>query len=278
MKLIADCGSTKIEWCLVDNGNVVERWFSPGVNALMQTEEEMRSQFKETVSPVIGEREVSHIYFYGAGCVSPEVCGSVKRALADTVAAGEIEVDSDMIAVARALCQHEKGIACIMGTGSNSCVYDGTKIIDAVSPLGYILGDEGSGAVLGKILVGDVLKRQLPEELCQKFLEKYDLDRIKIINRVYREPRANAFLASLTPFLLENIEEPSIHRLVLNAFKLFFVRNISNYADYKTLKIHFVGSIGYYYREVLEEAAAAVDCHIGKVVVSPMDGLIKYHG
>ncbi len=278
MKLIADCGSTKIEWCLVDNGNVVERWFSPGVNALMQTEEEMRSQFQETVSPVIGEREVSHIYFYGAGCVSPEVCGSVRRALADTVAAGEIEVDSDMLAVARALCQHEKGIACIMGTGSNSCVYDGTKIIDAVSPLGYILGDEGSGAVLGKILVGDVLKRQLPEELCQKFLEKYDLDRIKIINRVYREPRANAFLASLTPFLLENIEEPSIHRLVLNAFKLFFVRNISNYADYKSLKIHFVGSIGYYYREVLEEAAAAVDCLIGKVVVSPMDGLIKYHG
>ena len=119
MKLIADCGSTKIEWCLVDNGNVVERWFSPGVNALMQTEEEMRSQFQETVSPVIGEREVSHIYFYGAGCVSPEVCGFVRRALADTVAAGEIEVDSDMLAVARALCQHEKGIACIMGTGSN---------------------------------------------------------------------------------------------------------------------------------------------------------------
>ena len=146
-----------------------------------------------------------------------------------------------------------------------------------MSPLGYILGDEGSGAVLGKLLVGDVLKNQLPAALCEKFLKKYDLDRQKIIEGVYKKPAANRFLASLSPFLLENIEEPAVHRLVLNAFKAFFVRNIENYEGYKTMPVSFVGSVAFYYRDVLGEAANSLGIKIGTVIKSPMEGLIKFH-
>ena len=277
MILIADCGSTKIDWCLVEKGEIVKRLFTPGINAVLLTEEEIRQRIAEEVAPELQGYDIREIYFYGAGCISDEVCGNVSRAIFASIAAPVIEVYTDMLGAARALCGRQPGIACIMGTGSNSCRYDGEKIVDNVSPLGYILGDEGSGAVLGKILLGDVLKRQLPDELCEKFLKEYDLDRMKIINRVYKEPQANRFMASVTPFLLQNIEEPSIHRLVLNAFKLFFVRNIANYEGYKSLTINFIGSIAYYYKEVLQEAASAVDCHIGAIVQSPMEGLIAYH-
>ena len=182
-----------------------------------------------------------------------------------------------MTGAAKALCGNQPGIACILGTGSNSCLYDGEKIIDAIAPLGYILGDEGSGAVLGRQLISDVFKKQLPVELCLKFREQYDLNMETVINRVYGSPEANRFLASLTPFLAKYIEEPSIHRLVLNSFKSFFVRNVAHYMAYKTLPVNFVGSIAYHFRDVLQEAAAAIDCNIGKIIISPMDGLISYH-
>lgn len=279
MKLIADCGSTKIDWCLIDNDNIVERIETTGINAVMLTEEEISGRIAAELGTALNTpvEQIEAVYFYGAGCISPEVCGNVERAIRNTVPAPVIEVATDLLAAARALCGRKAGIACIMGTGSNSCYYDGDNIVDNVSPLGYILGDEGSGAVLGKILVGDVLKRQLPHELCERFLQEYNLDRLEIIRRVYREPQANRFLASLSPFLAANIEEPAIHRLVLNSFKLFFVRNILAYEDCKTLPVSFIGSIAYYYRNVLEEAASSVGCILGQIVKSPMEGLIKYH-
>ena len=275
MKLIADCGSTKIQWCAVENGKVVKEVFTPGMNAVMLTEEEMAARIGNELKPEVEGMTFDSIYFYGAGCISEEVCANVRRAIAAHVPAPVIEVYTDLLAAA--LFGKEAGIACIMGTGSNSCYYDGEKIVDNVSPLGYILGDEGSGAVLGKLLVGDVLKKQLPEALCEKFLAQYDLDRMKIIQKVYREHPANRFLASVTPFLIQNIEEPAVHRLVLNAFKAFFVRNIANYANFKDYSINFVGSIAHYYRPVLEEAAASVGCKVGKVLQAPMEGLIAYH-
>ncbi|MDE6073623.1 MAG: ATPase, partial [Muribaculaceae bacterium] len=238
---------------------------------------EMAARIADELMPQIDAVKIDEIHYYGAGCLGDEVCGNVRRALAKNINAEVIEVDTDLLAAARALCGRKPGIACIMGTGSNSCYYDGEKIVDNVSPLGFILGDEGSGAVLGKLLVGDVLKNQIPQDLSEKFLKQYDLDRMKIIRRVYKEPQANRFLASLTPFLIENIEEPAIHRLVLNSFKSFFVRNISNYDQYRTMPINFVGSIAYYYRDVLTEAADSLDCTIGTIIKSPMEGLIQYH-
>lgn len=277
MILIADCGSTKIDWCVVDHGKLVKQVFTCGMNALLLTEDEMQLRIATELMPEIKDFNIDKVYYYGAGCVSDEVCGNVRNAIAANLAAREIEVHSDLLAAARALCDHNAGIACILGTGSNSCVYDGHDIVDNVSPLGYILGDEGSGAVLGKILVGDVLKQQLPQELCEKFLEQYGLDRLTIIRRVYKEPQANRFLASLTRFLIENIEHPAIYALVYNSFKSFFVRNIANYDNYKELKVNFVGSIAYYYSAVLKQVGADMGCNIGTIIQSPMEGLLNYH-
>lgn len=278
MILIADCGSTKIDWCLVKEGKVIKQIFTCGMNAVMLTEEEMAARIDNELVPEIADDKIEAVYFYGAGCINEEVCGNVANAIRKNIpTATVIEVHTDLLAAARALCGHSEGIACIMGTGSNSCYYDGTKIVDNVSPLGYILGDEGSGAVLGKLLLGDVLKNQLPKELCDKFLKEYELDRMTIIRRVYKEPQANRFLASVTPFLINNIAEPSIHNLVLNAFKAFFVRNVAQYKGYKDMQVNFIGSIAYYYKDVLMEAAESCGCHIGKIIKSPMEGLISFH-
>lgn len=278
MILIADCGSTKIDWCVVNDGKVVEQIFTSGINALLMTEEQIRETLAAELAEKVKGYAIESVYYYGAGCLFDDICANVRRAIAHNVpTAKTIEVHSDLLAAARALCGQNEGIACILGTGSNSCYYNGKEIVDNVSPLGYILGDEGSGAVLGKLLVGDVLKNQLPKELCEKFLAEYDLDRQKIIEGVYKKPAANRFLASLSPFLIKNIEEPAIHRLVLNAFKSFFVRNIENYSNYKSMPVSFVGSVAFYYKDVLVEAAKALDITIGTIIKSPMEGLVKYH-
>lgn len=247
------------------------------MNALLLTEEEMQLRIATELASEVSDYPIDKVYYYGAGCVSEEVCNNVRNAIAASIKADHIEVYTDLLAAAHAVCDREPGIACILGTGSNSCVYDGKNITDNVSPLGYILGDEGSGAVLGKILVGDVLKNQLPQHLCDKFLEQYQLDRLTIIRRVYKEPQANRFLASVTRFLIENINEPSIHQLIYNSFKSFFVRNIANYKGYKEYKINFVGSIAFFYQDVLREVAADMGCTVGNIIQSPMDGLINYH-
>lgn len=278
MKLIADCGSTKIDWCLIENGKVVKQVFTTGMNAVMLTEEEMAQRIASELMPELGDAAgIEAVYFYGAGCISEEVCANVAAAIHQSIPAPVIEVHTDLLAAARALCGHEAGIACILGTGSNSCYYDGEKICDNVSPLGYILGDEGSGAVLGKIMLGDILKNQLPEDLCQKFLSQYNLDRMTIIRRVYKEPQGNRFLASVTPFLIQNIDRPEIHALVVNSFKSFFVRNIQQYKGYNELKVNFIGSIAFYYKEVLAQAATECGCTIGTIIKSPMEGLIAFH-
>ncbi|MCQ2289638.1 MAG: ATPase [Muribaculaceae bacterium] len=278
MILIADCGSTKIDWCLLNGNEKVAQIFTTGMNALLLTEEEMTERIKAELMPHIVNYKVDEIYYYGAGIISDEIKGHVVNALkANIPTATKIEVDSDLLAAARALCQHEPGVACIMGTGSNSCYYDGEKVVDNVSPLGYILGDEGSGAVLGKLLVGDVLKKQLPEHICEKFLKEYDTDRTKIITAVYRQPAANRYLAQFAPFLQNNMDEPAVHDLVVRAFTAFFQRNVASYDNYKNLPCNFVGSIAFYQKKALTEAAEALGITIGTIIQAPMEGLIKFH-
>ena len=278
MILIADCGSTKIDWCVVSGADIVRRVFTGGMNAVMLTEEEMASRIADELIPQLGDELIEEVYFYGAGCLADEVCDNVRRAIAKNIpTATKIEVHTDLLAAARALCGRQPGIACIMGTGSNSCYYDGEKICDNVSPLGYILGDEGSGAVLGKLLIGDVLKNQLPKDLCDKFLTQYELDRLTIIRRVYKEPQANRFLASISPFLIQNIDRKEIHDLVLNSFKAFFRRNVLQYEGARELNVNLIGSIAHYYRTILEEAAGECGLTIGTIIKSPMEGLIAFH-
>lgn len=275
MIIIADSGSTKTDWCVVENGKLVHKFFTKGTNPFFQTEEEISEAIATELMPQLGDLKIDSIFFYGAGCAFPEKNEIVRKAIHAHIPV-PIEVGSDLLAAARGLCGDNAGIACIMGTGSNSCYYDGKEIVSNVSPLGYILGDEGSGAVLGKLLVGDCLKNQLTPELKEKFFKQFDLTPQIILDRVYKKPFPNRFLATLSPFLIENIEEPCIHRLVLNGFKNFFVRNVMQY-DYKHTKVHFIGSIAYYYREVLAEAADALQVELGTIIKSPMEGLIQYH-
>lgn len=280
MILIADCGSTKIDWCLLNNNNTLSRFNTTGMNAVMLTEEEMSLRFAEELMPNIKQfaAQIVQIYFYGAGCIAPSVCNAVSRALKANISAAEtIEVYSDLMAAARALCGHNAGIAAIMGTGSNSCLFNGTEIEANVSPLGFILGDEGSGAVIGKLFIGDVLKNQLPADICAEFLAEYQLNLLTIIQRVYREPGANRFLASVLPFISAHIERRELHELVLNSFRAFFRRNITQYEGYKSMPVNVIGSVAYYFKDILSEAASAEGCTLGNILRSPMDGLIAYH-
>ncbi len=278
MILIADCGSTKIDWCLLSGNEKVAQIFTTGMNALMLTQEEIAERIKKELMPHIVSYHVDEIYFYGAGIISDEIKDNVANALkANIPSATRIEVASDLLAAARALCGRKPGIACIMGTGSNSCYYDGDKVVANVSPLGYILGDEGRGADLGKNLVGDVLKRQLPDYISDKILKEYGLDNNQIITAVYRKPGANSFLAQFAPFLERNMDVPEVHDLVFRAFTSFFVRNVESYDGYKELPVNFVGSIAFCQKKALVEAAQARGITVGIILQKPMDGLVKYH-
>lgn len=276
MILIADSGSTKTDWWLADHGEVKCRIQTAGCNPFFQTAEEMQAELTARLLPALQGAVPDSIHFYGAGC-TPEKSVSVSQTLAGSLAVtGEIEVCSDMLGAARSLCGHGPGIACILGTGSNSCFYDGTRIVSNVSPLGFILGDEGSGAVLGKLLVGDLLKNQLSTPLKEEFFSHFRLTQAEIIDRVYRRPFPNRFLASLSPFLAAHIGEASIRQLVLDSFTAFLKRNIMQYPWTKH-DIHFIGSIAYHYRELLHEAARQCGLRIGTIRQSPMEGLVRYH-
>lgn len=276
MILIADSGSTKTDWCIVFNGTLIKRIGTKGINPFFQSEEEIQQELTASLLPQLPEGTINSVYFYGAGC-TPEKAPVLRRAIADSLPViGNIKANSDMLAAARGLCGHEAGIACILGTGSNSCFYNGEEIISNISPLGFILGDEGSGAVLGKLLVGDVLKNQLPSTIKEAFLKQFDLTVPEIIDRVYRQPFPNRFLASLSPFLAQHLDEPAIRTLVLNSFIAFLRRNVMQY-DYKQYPAHFIGSVAHCYKDILQEAAQQTGIQVGKILQSPMEGLIQYH-
>jgi N-acetylglucosamine kinase-like BadF-type ATPase len=246
------------------------------MNPYFQTGEDMAAEITDALVPELDTTAFDEIHFFGAGCL-PEKVPLVRGVLSAIFqVSGEIEVDTDMLGAAKGLCLHNPGIVCIMGTGSNSCFYDGKKIVSNVSPLGFILGDEGSGAVLGKLLIGDILKNQMGATLKEKFLKQYDLTQAEIIERVYRRPFPNRFLASISPFLAGNIGEPKIYGLVLNAFKAFLTRNVMQY-DYKNNKAHFIGSVAFHYKDVLKAAAKEVGVETGTIIQSPMEGLQTYY-
>ena len=276
MMLIADSGSTKTDWCVILDNTPIKRIGTKGLNPFFQSEEEIQQELTHSLLPQLPEGTIDSVYFYGAGC-TPEKAPTLRRAIADSLpVVGNIKAYSDMLAAARGLCGREAGITCILGTGSNSCFYDGKEIVNHISPLGFILGDEGSGAVLGKLLVGDILKNQLSPAIKEAFLKQFDLTVPEIIDRVYRQPFPNRILASLTPFIAQHQEEPRIRQLVLGSFIAFLRRNVMQY-DYTQYPAHFIGSVAHCYKEILQEAAQETGIRIGKILQSPMEGLIQYH-
>ena len=276
MMLIADSGSTKTDWCVILDNTPIKRIGTKGLNPFFQSEEEIQQELTHSLLPQLPEGTIDSVYFYGAGC-TPEKAPTLRRAIADSLpVVGNIKAYSDMLAAARGLCGREAGITCILGTGSNSCFYDGKEIVNHISPLGFILGDEGSGAVLGKLLVGDILKNQLSPAIKEVFLKQFDLTVPEIIDRVYRQPFPNRFLASLSPFIAQHLEEPGIRQLVLGSFIAFLRRNVMQY-DYTQYPAHLIGSVAHCYKEILQEAAQETGIRIGKILQSPMEGLIQYH-
>ena len=276
MILIADSGSTKTDWCVVEHGQLVQQIFTKGTNPFFQSEEEISNEIATALIPQLKTNKFETVHFYGAGCAFPDKIETVRKAIAAHLqVSGEIEVSTDSllppgdcVAINRDRLHHGHRIELLL--------YDGKNIVSNVSPLGFILGDEGSGAVLGKLLVGDILKNQMTPGLKEKFLEQYNLTPAEIIDRVYRQPFPNRFLASFSPFLVEHLDEPAIRELVLNSFKKFLKRNVMQY-DYQHARVHFIGSVAFYYKELLSEACKAMEIHLGTIIKSPMEGLIKFH-
>lgn len=282
MFLIADSGSTKTDWCLCGENAILATVQTQGLNPYHQKEEVIAQVISDELLPQLEQYEELmrqkslKIIFYGAGCANETACNRVKTALAEVLGVDDITIHSDLLGAARALCGHEEGIVCVLGTGSNSCLYDGEKIVANTPPLGYILGDEGSSAVLGRRLVGDCLKNQLPDNVRDEFFAEYALTQEVILERVYRQPLANRFLASLTPFLSKHREVSEVHRLLVESFTDFFVRNVKQYRR-PWLPLHFVGSVAKAFESELKEAAEGLGMEIGDVVQSPLEGLVKYH-
>lgn len=278
MIIIADSGSTKTDWCLVQwegrESRVDGEMQTEGINPVHMTHDEI-VRIVRKVS--LYQENTDEIFFYGAGCTG-EHAERVRHILSAELqlSLDSVHVHGDMLGAARAVCGHEAGIACILGTGSNSCLFDGTAIIDNIPPLGYILGDEGSGAVLGKIFLNALFKRELPDELCRLFLDETGQTYEAIIERVYRKPLANRYLASLSTFIGSHLSDyPQLEQLVIDNFRAFFRNNIARYGR-PDLPVGAVGSIAFHYQQQLRAAAALEGFRIGKIIKSPMQGLIAY--
>ncbi len=276
MILIADSGSTKTQWALVDEKGKVEIFHTSGINPFFQTSEDIEKMYKkERLNADI--LKVKSLYFYGAGCASEEKNNTVKEGLANVIHAENYIIGSDLLAAAHSLCGNKPGVACILGTGSNSCNYNGSEIVQNVSPLGYILGDEGSGAVLGRMLISDILKNQLSKEVTDLFYEKYKTSRLEVQDRVYKQPFPNRYLAQYTKFLSENISIPEIENIVLQGFDSFVKRNLMQYDNITKNPVHFTGSVAFYFKNQLEKVMQNNRLTLGKVVQAPMEDLINYH-
>lgn len=279
--LLFDAGSTKVTLALIDRtrNEVKYEHLSRGYNPAIAVAGDLVSLLSESPCLCSGNVAVDEIYYYGAGCASPELCGIVSCELNSFFGKSvvDVEVCSDMLAAAKALCGDDPGIVCILGTGSNSCLYDGHRIISNVSPLGYILGDEGSGAVLGRRFIGLLMKGRFPESLRRDFDNTYGLTIPEIINRVYRGERPNAFLASFAPFIAAHLDSIEVERFVVDEFRRFINYNLTSYNGFGNLPVHFAGSIAVHFHRQLEEALEIEGCTMGNVVREPLEALVKYH-
>ena len=274
--MIADSGSTKTLWATCSEGRVQTTYTTAGINPYYQTDDQMRATMAEAAE-CLPAADVERLCFYGAGCTADKI-PLLKQLLATVFPRAEVQVHSDLMAAARAMLQRTRGIACILGTGSNSGLYDGTHIVQNVSPLGFILGDEGSGASIGKQFVGDCLKHQAPEALCRLFLDEYRLTAADVVECVYRRPFPNRYLAHFVPFLAQHIDEYDyIRNLIYRCFCDFLRRNVLQYPQTDTLPVAFVGSVAYHFQTVLRTALCDLHLTLGAVAQSPIEGLAQFH-
>jgi len=276
MILVADSGSTKTEWKILKDGVPHESIFSSGINPYFLSDKEIYELFLKEIND-LSRYTFRKIYYYGTGCNSDSKNNTVREALKRFFSAGEIFIGSDLLGAARSLCQNEPGIACIMGTGSNSCFYNGSEIVSNISPLGYILGDEGGGAVIGRKLVAGILKKQVPQNVINCFFDTYKLTPAEILENVYMKPFPNRFLGQFARFISSNIEIPELQDIITSCFDDFIRRNVLQYPEAKVLHVHFTGSIAYHFKPFLEDLLTKNNLKRGIFTLSPMENLMKYH-
>lgn len=276
MILIADSGGSKIDWRLLKSNKAILQANTPGFNPYYQPIDDLRKTVRESIQPISDEK-VDEIYFYGAGVSSEKNQESIKSVFREFFAGANIEIGWDLLAAARALCGHEPGIACIMGTGSNSCLYDGTKITGNIANLGWILADEGSGANIGRKFLVDYLRENFPAGLASAFRERFPFTREEFLEKVYQKEKPSAFLASFMRFIFQHLKEPYCHKLVYDSFAEFYENNVIPYPGSKDLKVHFTGSVAFYFSGILRQVANDKGITVKNILESPIAGLTLYH-
>lgn len=276
MQLIIDSGSTKCDWViLTENAEIATETI--GLNPLFHPSEKIAAVIQENSTLVEWREAITEIHFYGAGCATDSLKSVVENGLKRVFSNARIQVESDLMATIYATFRGEPTISCILGTGSNACYFDGKSIQQHIPALGFILGDEGSGAYLGKQLLTRFLYKQLPQSLEKAFVAETNLDKAQIIQHVYREPNANVYLASFVKFLVKHRSEIAIQEMVYNGFKAFNQLHVCGYPKYASTPTHYVGSIAYLFQDELKKSCAELGICLGSILQKPMDGLIDYH-
>jgi N-acetylglucosamine kinase-like BadF-type ATPase len=277
MILVADSGATKTDWVILGQNDEVSHAQTIGFNPYFIKTDGIIEELEKNLFPYLNNKLVKEVHFYGAGCSTYANCDIVRNALEDFFYNAAINVEHDLLGAARALFGKKKGIACILGTGSNSCYYNGIYIEENVNSLGYVLADEGSGAYLGRQLVRDYFLDELPVALKEAFDRKYNYSLENVLNAVYNRPYPNRFLASFSYFLAEHLDHEHISNLIRNAFRAYFRHQVSKYKLHKEMPVRALGSIAFTYKQIFMEVAAEYEVHADKILRNPLEGLIAYH-
>lgn len=276
VKLIADSGATKCEWCLLEDGKK-KKVMTTGISPYFLDSAQIEQLLLKSLVPKLKDAVIDEVYFYGTGLSNQNNVQVLKTVLKKVFKKSKIAVETDLTAAARALCGRTKGIACILGTGSNSCYYDGRKITKNSPGIGYILGDEGSGAYLGKKVIQYYLYQTFDEELMVSFEKRFLTSPMDILENVYKKPLANRYLASFAIFLAENRGHYMIENIIEDGLNDFFFTHIYKYKESWTQPINFIGSIAYGFKDVLQDLCNTYELELGKVLKAPMKGLTEYH-
>ncbi|MDN3581375.1 N-acetylglucosamine kinase [Mucilaginibacter flavus] len=278
MIIIADGGSTKTNWCLVTEEGKKVYFNTEGYNPYFSSTEYIIQSLNESLPTDLQKDEITEVNYYGAGCSTPDMRNLVKVAMEAVFTKSKVYIGHDLLAAARALLGNTEGFAAILGTGTNSCIYDGKEVVHNIDSGAYILGDEGSGCYIGKKLLTDYLRGYMPEPVRNLFWETYKLTPDDINEQVYTQPRANRFCASFSKFVYDNNVHLEYSRnLVRTSFEDFFRNLVTHYPDYQKYTFNCIGSVGYNFRNVLEEVVTENGMVVGNIIRSPIDNLVKFH-
>lgn len=274
--LLADSGSTKTQWCILE-GKKKKLFTTQGISPYFLNDKSLGEILDKELVPKLGKVVINDIFYYGTGCSNPTNIALIKRGLKKVFATAKIVVEHDLLGAAKALCGNEKGIACILGTGSNSCFYNGKKVVKNSPGIGYILGDEGSGTHLGKKVLQHYMYSTFDAELMDKFEAKYPDTRSDILDNVYKKELPNRYLAGFVGFLRDNRGHYMIENIIEDSFNDFFFQHIYKYRESWSLPINFVGSVAFGFKDILKQLCNDYELQLGKVIKAPIDGLIKFH-